>query len=124
MTINQLDYCILDLRANASTNVPSVRDSPGRHASVNVGLFKGSTLLGTFPLPPPATTHVDLVNMISFVGQLPTSYDSGVILDPLQIESYGATMLLSPDELLYATICLVGALTNPNLGLPHDVEPN
>lgn len=68
ITIDQLDYFTPDLQTNSTTNVPFVGDSPGGYSSVDVGLFKDSSLLGTFTIPLPNTTHVSIVNMISFIG--------------------------------------------------------
>ena len=81
-----------------------VRDYLGWYASVGVGMFKYLSLLGTSPLPPLYTIHVYRVNMISYVGQLSTVYDPRVILDPLEVESYEATLSLSLDEISCAMI--------------------
>ena len=81
-----------------------VKDSLIGYASVDVGLFKDSSLLGTFPLPTPDTTHVDPINMINYVGRLPTTYDPWVISDPFKVESYRATLFLPPVELSYDVI--------------------
>ena len=56
VTIDQFTYCTPNLRDNASANVPFVGNSPRWCSSIGAGLFKDSSLLGTFPLPPPNTT--------------------------------------------------------------------
>lgn len=81
VTINQLDYCTPDLRANANPNVLFVSDSCGGYASISAGPFKDSLLLGTFRVPLPNYYHVALINMISSIGRSSSSYDPWVIHD-------------------------------------------
>ena len=57
--------------------------------------------------PPIDATHVSLVNIISYVGHSSSSYDLWVIPDPLEVESFGASMLLY-STLFYAMIQSVG----------------
>ena len=53
-----------------------VSNSPNGYTTINVGIFKDSFLLGTFPLPPPNVGVVDPINMISYVVSLSLgSYD-------------------------------------------------
>lgn len=59
-----------------------VDDSPQGYVSVGVGMFKDSSLLGTFPLPPPETIFVfSLIHMIYLVtnGSL-RFYDPWLVL--------------------------------------------
>ena len=67
--------------------------------------------------------HFTLFNMVSSIGHSSSSYDLWIILNPSEVEYFGASIPLSQVEFLYVTIKSVGALTNPNLGLPWDVEP-
>lgn len=78
--------------------------------------------LGTFPLPPPNTTYVAPLNMISSIGRSSVVYDPWVIPYPLVVDSYGATMPLSSAKLLYAMLQLAGASIDPDLGYLWDVE--
>lgn len=59
VTINQLSFFA---SSSLDDNVPYVKHSGAPYESVGVGLFKDSTLMEIFPLPPP---HVASVNMIS-----------------------------------------------------------
>jgi hypothetical protein len=68
VTIDQLAYCTPDLRTNAGSNVPFVSDSKSVYMSVGVGMFKDSSLMGTFTLPPPLPSpNVAPINMISSI---------------------------------------------------------
>jgi hypothetical protein len=51
VTINQLAYYMPDLRTNTDTNVPFFGDSMSAYLSVGAGMFKDSSLMGTFTLP-------------------------------------------------------------------------
>ena len=53
VTIDQLDYCIPDIRNHGANNVPFVEDSKLSYESVGVGLLKYSSLMGNFPLSSP-----------------------------------------------------------------------
>ena len=117
VTINHLDYCTLYLWANANTNVSFYSHPPGSYASFGVGLFNESSLLGTFPLPPPDARHVAHMHMISSIGCSSIgSYDICIILDPWGFDSFRASMSLSSTELSYSTIQSTNV--DPNLGLP------
>jgi hypothetical protein len=66
VTIDQLAFCTPDLGSNVGSNVPFVGDTQQSYMSVGVGMFKDSSLMGTFPLPPPPpTTNISPINMIS-----------------------------------------------------------
>jgi hypothetical protein len=95
VTIDQLDYCTPDLRTSANTNVPFVGDYLGGYASVSMGIFKDSSLLETFTLPSPHTTHLAPIIIISSIDCSFGSYDPWIILDPLEVECFRASMLLS-----------------------------
>jgi hypothetical protein len=66
VTIDQLDFCTLKTRAPITNNIPFLGNHPVTYESVGVGLFKDSSLMGTFPTPlPPTAHHISTVNMIS-----------------------------------------------------------
>jgi hypothetical protein len=71
-----------------------------------VGLLKDSTLLGTFPLPPPnISPSIAQINMISIdIGKSLGSYDPWVIPTPNKYDNYNDRMPLSPVELAYEVI--------------------
>ena len=54
ITINQLDYCTPE--TNIHSNVPFVKNSKVVIQDVGVGMFKDSSLMGTFTIPPPIST--------------------------------------------------------------------
>lgn len=105
ISIDQLDYYTPNLCTNQNTNVPLISDSCAFIESVGEVMFKGPFLMGLFPMPSPSTTNVALVNMISYVTNIFIgSYDLWVVPNPSEVESYGATMPLSPTNLLYSMI--------------------
>jgi hypothetical protein len=81
VTVDQLDYCTPDLHNSATNNVPFLGSSLG-YESVGVGLLKDSSLVGIFPVPPPDTPEVSMLNMI--LTQVQQSLES---LDPLVVPS-------------------------------------
>jgi hypothetical protein len=96
VTIDQLDYCTPDLRANPSTNMPFIGDSSGGYKGVGIGMFKDSSLMGIFPLPAPDTTHIAPMNMISsFTSRSLGSFDPWVVPHLEDVDSYGASMPLT-----------------------------
>jgi hypothetical protein len=75
-------------------------DSKITYESLGVGLLKDSSLMGTFPTPlPPTTQHITMVNMISTTVHLSfESSDPWIIPSPLELDTLGDTMPLSPTE--------------------------
>jgi hypothetical protein len=64
--IDQIVLFTLDLRTNAGSNIPFIDDSKNSYTSVSVGMFKESSLMGTFTLSRPhPSTNISLINMIS-----------------------------------------------------------
>ena len=64
ITIDQLDYFASDLRSPPTSNVPLVGNST--YVEVGEGLFKDSSLMGSFPiLHPPTTSSTTSIHMIS-----------------------------------------------------------
>jgi hypothetical protein len=60
VTINQLVFCTPNLRTTTGTNIPFVVDSQSAYTSIGAGMFKDSSLMGTFTLPPPSPTWIFL----------------------------------------------------------------
>jgi hypothetical protein len=104
ITINQLDFYTPDLRPQANSSVPLISDSISTAQSIGTGLFKDPCLMGVFPLSTPDIPKIAPVNMIFFVG----SYDPWVLPCPLEIDSFGDIMPLSPTELSYSAIQSAG----------------
>jgi hypothetical protein len=103
-TVDQLAF----FNSNSRTsNVPFILKTPPGYKNVDVGLLKYSTLMGTFPIPPPdiPPPFVALINMIStFVRETPVSHDLWIVLDPDDYLRYGEQMPLSPVESAYQSI--------------------
>ena len=59
VTVDQLSFFA---SSSSHGNIPYVKHTGAPYESVGIGIFKDSTLMGIFPLPPP---HVASVNMIS-----------------------------------------------------------
>jgi hypothetical protein len=115
ITIDQLAFFNYDSR---TSNVPFISKTPPGYENVFVGLLKYSTLMGTFPIPPPdiPPPFVASINMIStFVCETPTSYDPSIVPDPGDYLLYGEQMPLSLVESTYRSIQLTTPL-NPSLG--------
>jgi hypothetical protein len=64
ITINQLAFFNSD---TCTGNVPFITKTPPSYENVSVGILKDSSLMGTFPIPPPDVPHssVASINMIS-----------------------------------------------------------
>jgi hypothetical protein len=88
-------------------NVPFIAKTPPGYENVVVGLFKDSSLMGTFPIHPPDVPHssVASINMISTLPhELPASHDLWIVPDPGDHLCYGDTMSLSPVKSSYQAI--------------------
>jgi hypothetical protein len=82
VTIDQLAFFKSDTRTG---NVSFIAKTPPSYENVDVGLLKDSSLMGTFPIPPPDVPHpsVASINMISTVlHELPVSSDPWIVPDP------------------------------------------
>jgi hypothetical protein len=104
---------------NADTrmgNVPFIANTPLGYENVGVGLLKDSSLMGTFPIPPPPNIPSQLVasiNMISTMPrELPVSADPWIVLDPGDHVRFGNIMSLSPVESSYQAIQSVNPVTS------------
>ena len=80
-TIDQLDYCTLDIWNHDTNNVPFLIDSKYLYESVGVGILKDSSLMGTFPLSVPnPPQHDATIHTISTLSQQsPSSYDPRIV---------------------------------------------
>jgi hypothetical protein len=104
VTIDQLAFFHSDAHTD---NVPFIaKTSPG-YENVGVGLLKDSSLMGTFPIPPPNVPHpfVASINMISIsVHETSASYDPWMVPNCDDHLRYGDKMPLSPVESTYQAI--------------------
>jgi hypothetical protein len=104
ITVDQLAFFNSDPR---TSNVPFISKTPPSYENVGVGLLKDSTLMGTFPIPPPdiPPPFVTSINMISTdVRETPESYDPWIVPNSGDYLSYGDRMPLSPVESSYQFI--------------------
>ena len=70
VTIDQLDFCSLDVATPTANNITMLGQSPPPYQSIGVGMLKDSTVMGVFPSTPPRT-KVAIVNMICMIGYSP-----------------------------------------------------
>jgi hypothetical protein len=105
VTVDQLAFFNADTRTG---DVPFIAKTPPGYENVGVGLLKDSSLMGTFPIPPPPDIprpSVASINMISTVPhELPVSADPWIVLDPGDHVRFGDVMSLSPVESSYQAI--------------------
>jgi hypothetical protein len=104
VTVDQLAFFNSD---SHTSNVPFISKTPPSYENVDVGLLKDSTLMGTFPIPPPdiPPPFVALINMISTsVCETPESYDMWIVPDPHDCLRYGEKIPLSTVESSYQAI--------------------
>jgi hypothetical protein len=89
-------------------NIPFLGDHKITYESVGVGLLKYSSLMGTFPMPlPPTTHHISIVDMISTAAyQSLESSDPWIVPCPLEFDALGDTVPLSLAETSYVSIQL------------------
>jgi hypothetical protein len=105
VTINQLSFFNADTHVG---NVPFIAKTPPGYENVRVGLLKDSSLMGTFPIPPPPDLprpFIASINMISTIPhELPVSVDPWVVSNPGDHVCFGNVMPLSPVESTYQAI--------------------
>jgi hypothetical protein len=105
VTVDQLAFFNTDTHTG---NVPFIANTPPGYENVGVGLLKDSSLMGTFPIPPPPNIPSPLVasiNMISTMPcELPISADPWIVPDPGDHVRFGNVMPLSPVESAYQAI--------------------
>jgi hypothetical protein len=115
ITMDQLAFFNSDTR---TSNVPFIVKTPPRYENVSVGLLKDSSLMGTFPISPPAIPHpsVASINMISTsIRETPASFDLWIVPNSDDHLLYGDQIPLSPVESAYQTIQSATPST-PSLG--------
>jgi hypothetical protein len=101
VTVDHLIFFNSDTHTN---NVPFIAKTPPGYENVGVGILKDSTMMGTFPIPPPNVPPplVASINMISTsICENPVSSDPWIVLAPGDYICYGDQMLLSLVESAY-----------------------
>jgi hypothetical protein len=104
VTVNQLAFFNFDSRTR---NVPFISKTPPDYENVGVGLLKDSTLMGTFPIPPPdiPPPFFASINMISTsVLETSESYDPWIVPSSGDCLRYDEQMPLSSVESNYQDI--------------------
>jgi hypothetical protein len=104
VTVDQLAFFNSDTHTG---NVPFIAKTPLGYENVGVGLLKDSSLMGTFPIPPPNVPcpSVASINMISTVPhELPVSSDPWIVPDQGDHTRFSDVMPLSPVESAYHAI--------------------
>jgi hypothetical protein len=120
VTVDKLAFFNSD---SHTSNVPFIAKTPHGYKNVGVGLLKDSSLMATFPIPPPVGPPpvVSSINMISTsVGEIPKSYNPWIIPSLEECPHYGDQMPLSPVELAYQAI----QSTSPSPHSPFDTYPD
>lgn len=97
VTVDQLSFFSLYYSLLPSGSIPLVGGVPDSYVSINIGLLKGSSLMGCFPLLLPTVPHT--VNMVSSIPHEPTN--PWILLTPSDIDTYGEQIPLSPTKLAY-----------------------
>jgi hypothetical protein len=119
-TIDQLAFFNFDTRTD---NIPFIAKTPLGYENVGVGLLKDSSLMGTFPIPPPDVprSSVASINMISTLPhKLPVSHDPWIVPDPGDHLRFSDAMPLSPVESTYQAI----QLETPSTSSLDDLSPD
>ena len=98
--MDQLSFCTPDYSTLHSKSVPLVGGVPNSYVSVGTGIIKASSLMGSFPVPPPEAPH--MISMISTISD--GSIDLWILPKPSEIDSYGDQMPLSLADLAYKSI--------------------
>jgi hypothetical protein len=104
ITVDQLTLFNSD---SCTSNMPFISKTPPSYENVGVGLLKDSTLMGTFPIPPPdiPPPFVASINMIStYVRETPKSYDPWIVPRSGDCLHYDDRMPLSLVESTYQAI--------------------
>ena len=106
VTIDQLDYCTLNIHNHGANNAPFVEYSKSFYESVGVGVLKDSSLMGNFPSTPHnPPQQIYTIHMISITT--PKSfelYDPWVVPNQSKIDLLDDTMPLNHDESIYDAI--------------------
>jgi hypothetical protein len=115
VTVDQLSFFNSDTHTG---NVPFIAKTPPGYENIGVGLLKDSSLMGTFPIPPPDVprSSISSINMISTsIHGILASHNPWMVPDPGDHLRYGDEMPLSPVESTYHTIQSATPST-PSLG--------
>jgi hypothetical protein len=119
--VDQLAFFNADTRTG---NVSFIANTPPGYENVGVGLLKDSSLMGTFPIPPPPnipSPSVASINMNSIVPhELPVSVDPWIVPDPGDHVCFGNVMPLSPVESAYQDI----QSTSPTTSYFDELSPD
>lgn len=82
VTIDQLDFCSLNLQTHPSSNIPLVENST--YSNIAIGLLKDSSMMATFPsLSPPFKPSISSINMITTIDQ--SFLDPWIVPSPTEI---------------------------------------
>jgi hypothetical protein len=104
VTVDQLAFFNSDTHTG---NVPFISKTPSGYENVGVGLLKDSSLMGTFPIPPPDVPcpSVASISMISIVPhELLVSSNPWIVPDPGDHLLFDDVMSLSLVESAYQVI--------------------
>jgi hypothetical protein len=105
VTVDQLAFFNADTHVG---NIPFIAKTPPGYENVGVGLLKDSSLMGTFPIPPPPDlprSFIASINMISTVPhELSVSVDPWIVPDLGDHVRFSNVMPLSPVESAYQAI--------------------
>jgi hypothetical protein len=104
ITVDQLAFFNSD---SHTRNVPFILKTPSDYENVGVGILNYSTLMGTFPIPPPdiPPPFVALIKMISTaIHETPESYDLWIVPSFGDYLHYYDQMPLIPIESTYQSI--------------------
>jgi hypothetical protein len=113
ITVDQLAFFNYD---SHTRNVPFISNKTLDYENVGMGLLKDSTLMGTFPIPPPDIPphFVASINMISTdVCETPESYDPWIVPRSGDCLCYDDRMPLSLVESAYQAIQSVTPFAPP-----------
>jgi hypothetical protein len=121
VTVDQLAFFNSDTRTG---NVSFIAKTPPGYENVGVGLLKDSSLMGTFPIPPPPDIlrpSVASINMISVVPhELPVTFDPWIVPNPGDHSRFGDVMSLSLVESTYHEI----QSETPSTPSPEELSPD
>jgi hypothetical protein len=120
VTVDQLAFFNFDTHTG---NVPFIAKTPPGYENVGVGLLKDSSLMGTFPIPPPDVPRLSVasISMISTMPhEIPTSHDPWIVPDLGDHLRFGDIMSLSPVESTYQTI----QSTTPSTSSLDELSPD